>query len=296
MSGRYVTMAEATHSPAVFARFTGETILGEMGRLLYAIAAAVIGGTSLSGGVGTIPGAVLGALVIGLDPAPVLGNFRPEASELPFLRLSQYNGRQPATTLAEYGETGGAPLDRSAVPGTMFRLEYPQASYVSPVTGRTLLMLVIVGLLSLAAADIMARTIPLNLRGRLMGEVAARQPGGMVALRVTGEGGVQEALAHQLDVLLERLPQYRSIGVARDDGKRKGEFSAILYRAERFEPIEQGTFWLSDTPDAPGSTSISTGAGRSTRWRPASASSGRRRRSRAQRPCRRRPAGPPARR
>ncbi len=30
-------MAEATHPPVVFARFTGETILGEMGRLLYAI-------------------------------------------------------------------------------------------------------------------------------------------------------------------------------------------------------------------------------------------------------------------
>lgn len=37
-----------------------------MGQLteLYVIAAAVIGGTSLSGGVGTIPGAVLGALVM----------------------------------------------------------------------------------------------------------------------------------------------------------------------------------------------------------------------------------------
>jgi D-xylose transport system permease protein len=37
-----------------------------MGQLseLYVIAAAVIGGTSLAGGVGTIPGAVLGALVM----------------------------------------------------------------------------------------------------------------------------------------------------------------------------------------------------------------------------------------
>ena len=31
---------------------------------LYVIAAAVIGGTSLSGGIGTIPGAMLGALVM----------------------------------------------------------------------------------------------------------------------------------------------------------------------------------------------------------------------------------------
>ncbi|MEJ2384910.1 MAG: phosphomannomutase/phosphoglucomutase [Xanthomonadales bacterium] len=115
---------------------------------------------------------IVGALVIGLDPAPVLGNFRPEASELPFLRLSQYNGRQPATTLAEYGETGGAPLDRSAVPGTMFRLEYPQASYVSPVTGRTLLMLVIVGLLSLAAAFV----LNLRFKARPAREAAQARP------------------------------------------------------------------------------------------------------------------------
>ncbi len=31
---------------------------------LYVIAAAVIGGTSLAGGIGTIPGAILGALVM----------------------------------------------------------------------------------------------------------------------------------------------------------------------------------------------------------------------------------------
>jgi D-xylose transport system permease protein len=31
---------------------------------LYVIAAAVVGGTSLSGGIGTIPGAILGALVM----------------------------------------------------------------------------------------------------------------------------------------------------------------------------------------------------------------------------------------
>lgn len=46
------------------ARLDGATLdLGE-GYELYVIAAAVIGGTSFSGGVGTIPGAVLGALVM----------------------------------------------------------------------------------------------------------------------------------------------------------------------------------------------------------------------------------------
>ena len=40
---------------------------------LYVIAAAVIGGTSLAGGIGTIPGAVVGALIIqSLDNGMVL--------------------------------------------------------------------------------------------------------------------------------------------------------------------------------------------------------------------------------
>jgi D-xylose transport system permease protein len=46
------------------ARLNGSTLdIGE-GNELYVIAAAVVGGTSLAGGIGTIPGAVLGALVM----------------------------------------------------------------------------------------------------------------------------------------------------------------------------------------------------------------------------------------
>lgn len=71
--------------------------------------------------------------------------------------------------------------------------------------------------------------------------------------------GLQEALASQLDDLARLLPQYARIGVGRDDGEAAGEHSAILYRRGRFEVAgdgaEQGTFWLSDTPEVPGSRS-----------------------------------------
>lgn len=63
--------------------------------------------------------------------------------------------------------------------------------------------------------------------------------------------GIQEAMKHQLDYLLEHLPEYEFIGVARDDGKEKGEYSAILYKKERYELKENNTFWLSETPDKP---------------------------------------------
>ena len=65
--------------------------------------------------------------------------------------------------------------------------------------------------------------------------------------------GVQEALRFQLDEIGRELNHYGEIGVGRDDGVEAGEYSAILYDRSRLEVLEQGTFWLSDTPDVPGS-------------------------------------------
>jgi endonuclease/exonuclease/phosphatase family metal-dependent hydrolase len=58
--------------------------------------------------------------------------------------------------------------------------------------------------------------------------------------------GVQEALAGQIKDLSE-LKGYDHVGVGRDDGKDKGEFSAIFYKKERLKLINSGTFWLSAT-------------------------------------------------
>jgi endonuclease/exonuclease/phosphatase family metal-dependent hydrolase len=67
--------------------------------------------------------------------------------------------------------------------------------------------------------------------------------------------GLQEALRFQIDYIRSALPEYGEIGVGRDDGKTQGEYSAILYRKDRMDVNESGTFWLSDTPAIPGSTS-----------------------------------------
>jgi len=63
--------------------------------------------------------------------------------------------------------------------------------------------------------------------------------------------GTQEALDNQLNDLVTTLPQYARYGVGRDDGGSKGEHSAILYRKDRFELLDQGDFWLSPTPGKP---------------------------------------------
>jgi len=67
--------------------------------------------------------------------------------------------------------------------------------------------------------------------------------------------GVQEALHNQMMDLKNNLTAYDFVGVGRDDGKEKGEYSAIFYKKDKFEVIEQKTFWLSETPTVPGSKS-----------------------------------------
>jgi endonuclease/exonuclease/phosphatase family metal-dependent hydrolase len=66
--------------------------------------------------------------------------------------------------------------------------------------------------------------------------------------------GLQEALDFQLREVAGALSGYGRVGVGRDDGERRGEFSPILYRRSRFTLLASGTFWFSPTPDTPGST------------------------------------------
>lgn len=63
--------------------------------------------------------------------------------------------------------------------------------------------------------------------------------------------GVQEVLADQHDQIAERLTGYTLAGVARDDGKRAGEWALVAFRTSRFEKVAEGNFWLSETPDVP---------------------------------------------
>ena len=76
--------------------------------------------------------------------------------------------------------------------------------------------------------------------------------------------GVQEAYRSQLDDLLGS--EFAFVGGGRNDFKNKGEFSAILYRKDRFELIKGGTFGLSEKPDVPGYKSWKTACPRIATW------------------------------
>lgn len=63
--------------------------------------------------------------------------------------------------------------------------------------------------------------------------------------------GAQEVLYTQLVDLTTMLPEYRHIGVGREDGKNAGEFAPILYHTKRLKLLGSGCFWLSETPQEP---------------------------------------------
>lgn len=63
--------------------------------------------------------------------------------------------------------------------------------------------------------------------------------------------GGQELLNNQVIDLTQQLPEYDHVGVGRDDGKEKGEFSAVFFKKDKFRLLKSGTFWLSETSDEP---------------------------------------------
>ncbi|WP_143310698.1 endonuclease/exonuclease/phosphatase family protein [Chitinophaga vietnamensis] len=78
--------------------------------------------------------------------------------------------------------------------------------------------------------------------------------------------GVQEALYEQMQDLRQLLPQYKSVGAGRDDGKNDGEFSAIFYDTTRLQLLQSNTFWLSETPTVAGSRGWDAACNRVVTW------------------------------
>lgn len=77
--------------------------------------------------------------------------------------------------------------------------------------------------------------------------------------------GIQEGFKHQLDDILE-LEEYAYVGVGRDDGQDAGEHSAIIYKVSRFDVIDNGDFWFSETPEVPGKGWDATCCNRICSW------------------------------
>lgn len=75
----------------------------------------------------------------------------------------------------------------------------------------------------------------------------------------------QEGNARMLNELMELLPDYSRIGKGRM-ADYSDEHCAILYRTSDIELLEEGQFWLSETPEAPGSVSWDSSYPRICTW------------------------------
>lgn len=78
--------------------------------------------------------------------------------------------------------------------------------------------------------------------------------------------GMQEVLHEQLEDLRCRLPEYNYVGVGRDNGKKKGEYSPIFYLRQEWKVLKSGTFWLSSTPEKRGSKGWDAALPRIATW------------------------------
>lgn len=105
-----------------------------------------------------------------------------------------------------------------------------------------------------------------NIRGDFDNGVATDKPTGWLSkkgkhrrdlvLRLVEDAdldllGVQEAYRNQVEEIDAALDGHDAYGVGRDDGAQAGEHCTIYYRRSRFERLDAGTFWLSNTPETP---------------------------------------------
>lgn len=78
--------------------------------------------------------------------------------------------------------------------------------------------------------------------------------------------GLQEVLNDQYQFLDSVMTEYGSVGVGRSDGVKEGEMNPLFFKKDRFDLIRTKTFWLSETPEVPGSEAWGANLPRIVTW------------------------------
>lgn len=119
--------------------------------------------------------------------------------------------------------------------------------------------------------DVKARVMTFNIRQENNGdgcnnwEMRFLQVGQFLIKNKVDIIGMQEVKHTQLTDLKDMLTDYDCTGVARDNGKTKGEYNPIFYNKNKYKLLRSQTFWLSETPDTP-STSWGSACRRIATW------------------------------
>src|SRR5699024_10150910 len=77
--------------------------------------------------------------------------------------------------------------------------------------------------------------------------------------------GTQEGFHHMVREITASLPEYGMIGEGRG-GAEEDEYNAIFYYEKTLQLIDDGQFWLSETPEVPGSVDWNSGCTRICTW------------------------------
>jgi endonuclease/exonuclease/phosphatase family metal-dependent hydrolase len=77
--------------------------------------------------------------------------------------------------------------------------------------------------------------------------------------------GTQELFHMQGEYIVKLLPEYAWFGLSRR-GNHEDEHMGVFYLKSRLKPVETGNFWLSETPDQPGSMSWNVTLPRMVTW------------------------------
>ncbi|MFT4257797.1 MAG: endonuclease/exonuclease/phosphatase family protein [Pseudoxanthomonas sp.] len=96
--------------------------------------------------------------------------------------------------------------------------------------------------------------VPVASDGPDRWEARREQMAGLIAAARPDVIGTQELVAGQGDYLVEQLPRYAWFGAGRR-GDGGDEHMGVFYRKDSLRLVESGDFWLSDTPEIPGSIS-----------------------------------------
>jgi endonuclease/exonuclease/phosphatase family metal-dependent hydrolase len=77
--------------------------------------------------------------------------------------------------------------------------------------------------------------------------------------------GTQELFHEQGQYIVEKLPAYAWFGLSRR-GNQQDEHMGVFYKRDRLRRVESGDFWLSESPDVPGSMSWDVSLPRMVTW------------------------------
>ena len=78
--------------------------------------------------------------------------------------------------------------------------------------------------------------------------------------------GTQEMMGFQADYFKQHLPEYEVHGTSRIPSDVDQEQCSVFFRRSRFQGIDSGHFWLSETPDDAGSKSWDSSLPRMVSW------------------------------